>query len=76
MFLLESTRSIELRLVPRGQQPPARRLPAALLLAADVALPPGDLAARDRLERTVRLQIERQYARQGVPDVEYDLQVL
>jgi hypothetical protein len=60
MFLLQSTLSVELRLVPRDRQVLVRRLPAALLVAADVDLPPGDLIARDRLERTVRLQIERQ----------------
>jgi hypothetical protein len=50
MFLLQSTLSIELRLVPRDRQVLVRRLPAALLVAADVDLPPGDLIARDRLD--------------------------
>jgi hypothetical protein len=53
-----------------------RRLPAALLVAANVGLAPGDIAARDRLERAVRLQVERQYARQGITNVAYDLQIL
>jgi hypothetical protein len=74
--LLQSTRGVELRLISRGPSALVRRLPAALLVASDVTLSPGDNAARARLERTVRIQIERQYARQGVLDVDYDLEIL
>jgi hypothetical protein len=74
--LLQSARSVELRLISRGRLSRVRRLPAALLVAADVALSPGDGAARTRLERTVRVQIERQYALAGVFDVYYNLEFL
>src|SRR5205823_6676647 len=74
--LLQSTRSVELRLISHSPSSLVRRLPAALLVAADVALSPGDAAARARLERTVRIQIRRQYARHGVFDVDYDLEIL
>ena len=74
--LLQSTRGVELRLVSHGPTALVRRLPATLLVASDVTLSPGDNAARARLERTVRIQVERQYARQGVLDVDYDLELL
>lgn len=34
-----------------------------------------DAAGRAALERTVRALVERQYAREGMPDVDYDLQL-
>ncbi|HZS02165.1 MAG TPA: hypothetical protein VFE37_25835 [Chloroflexota bacterium] len=41
-----------------------------------MAIEPGDAEALVRLERTIRAQVERQYARHGIPGVDYDLQVL
>jgi hypothetical protein len=76
VFLLQTTRRVELSLVSDSPSRLLRRLPAVLLVAANVDLPPGDLVARERLERTVRIQIERQYTRQGVVDVAYDLEIV
>jgi hypothetical protein len=74
--MLQSARSVELRLISHSPAAVVQRLPATLLVAADVALAPGDGTARARLERTVRLLVERQYARQGIVDVDYHLEIL
>ncbi len=80
LFLLRTIGRIELDFLQREQRPSARPLPyrltGILLVAANMAIEPGDAEALVRLERTIRAQVERQYARHGIPGVDYDLQVL
>jgi hypothetical protein len=45
-------------------------------VAANIPSLRRDTEARESLERTLRPWIERYYARHGIPDVEYDLQIL
>jgi hypothetical protein len=80
MYLLRNGRRLELDLLRRNTpDPPSSQLPEApefiLLVAANVRLSP-DPAARTAFERELRAVIERRYARQGIADVRYDLQLL
>jgi hypothetical protein len=78
--MLRAIGRLELDFIQREQLPTAPlqpyRLTGTLLIAANVAVSPSDAAAIGHLERMIRSQVERQYARHGVPDVIYDLQVL
>ena len=80
IFLLRTIGSAQLHLLPVPPQPTERRLPGGpgmiLLVACNVEMPALDTAAKDRLERVVRAQVERQYAREGIMPVAYDLQIL
>ncbi len=49
---------------------------AALLIGATVRARVREGISRAVLERIVRARVEREYARQGITPVEYDLQVL
>jgi hypothetical protein len=49
---------------------------AVLFVAADAAVRGDDTAGRAGLERLVRRHVERAYARQGLRDIAYDLQIL
>ena len=75
VFLLRATRRTELALLSRDAfVPPAPGAPerfGLLFVAAHVRPALADEAARTRLERLVRGQIERAYARQGISDVDY-----
>jgi hypothetical protein len=46
------------------------------MVAANRDLNPDTAAVRARWERFVRAWVEREYARQSITPVEYDLQVL
>jgi hypothetical protein len=80
ILLLRSFGGAELQLLPVPPRPTARRVPGGpgmiLLVACNVETPALDAAAKDRLERVVRAQVERQYAREGIVPVAYDLQIL
>ena len=80
IFLLRTIRSAELHLLPAPPRPTQSRRPGGpgtiLLVACNVELPALDTAAKDRLERAVRSQVERQYAGEGIVPVAYDLQIL
>src|SRR3954452_24895312 len=80
IFLLRTIGSAELQLLPVPSAPTVRHLPSSaamiLLIACTVELSATDAAVKDRLERVVRTQIERNYAREGISSVAYDLQIL
>jgi hypothetical protein len=80
LFLLRVIGRLELDFIQPEQQPSALLQPykliGTLLIAANVALPPGNAAEVARLERMIRSQVERQYARHGLPNVDYDLQIV
>jgi hypothetical protein len=71
---------IELDLI---ESPPDLRQPVAgagvlatVLLSVNVWLRPSTAETRGEVERRLRQQVERQYARQGISSVLYDLQIL
>jgi hypothetical protein len=66
---------LEFRTAPRAQDT-AVGVGGVLFASAAVSLRPGDAAARSRLERMVRHRVVREYARQGISPVEYDLELL
>ena len=80
LFLLRITRSTELALLSDDRFVPAARRAlerfGLLFVAANVDLSVDNPAARGQLERLVRWQVERQYARQRIPAVAYDLQIV
>ncbi len=80
LVMLRTIGRVELDFVQREQRAATQfqpyRLAGTLLVAANAAVAPGDAEAVARLERMIRTLVERQYARQGIPDVEYDLQML
>jgi hypothetical protein len=77
VFLLRTTRRTELALLSGDAfVPPVPGAPerfGLLFVAAHVRPALANEAARIRLERLVRLQVERAYARQGIADVDYEL---
>ncbi len=78
--LLRSYGRVELRLTPAPTSPlgASRRAEfrQVLFVAVDLAQSSSDVAARQELEHTIRTQVERQYARQGITAVDYNLQIL
>lgn len=79
-FLLRYVGRTELDLVrppPRPAETTRSIVPGGVLFAAaTTSLSPDGAPARDRFERIVRGQIERQYARQGIAPVAYELELL
>lgn len=62
---------------PRPAETPRPIVPGGVLFAATTtSLSPDNAPARDRLERIVRGYIERQYTRQGIMPVAYELELL
>jgi hypothetical protein len=47
-----------------------------LFVSLEAPIDPDDTVTREPVERTVRALVERQYARHGIPSVDYDLQLL
>src|SRR5687768_566452 len=80
IFLVRVLGKTELDLLRRPLFSPGPAMPpelaGILFVATTVNLRVGDPAARDRLERLVRAWVEREYARQGIAPVEYDLQLV
>jgi hypothetical protein len=80
LFMLRAIGRVELDFIQRHQQHMAHdepyRLVGTLLVAANVVVGVGAAAEIARLERMVRAQVERYYARHGIPSVDYDLQIL
>ncbi len=74
LFFLRTVTRAELSLLL--DESTSRPREAMLFVAANVRLAPDDRTGRARLERLVRSVVERHYARQGIRDVEYDLQIL
>jgi hypothetical protein len=78
--LLRSYGRTELALSPVARSLPGERHRAefrqVLFVAMDLELLPGDTMTREDVERMLRAQVERQYARHGIPSVDYDLQIL
>jgi hypothetical protein len=69
----------ELALAPAAMAPPGRRraeFRQVLFAAVDLELVPGDLVAPDDVELVIRALVEQQDARHGIPNVDYDLQML
>ena len=80
IFMVRAMGRIEvdlLRYEPPGQTAPeAYALQGIVLAATNVPVAPNDPTGRSRLEQRVRARVERQYARHGIPNVDYDLQML
>jgi hypothetical protein len=80
IFLLRLLIRAELVLhtYPAGQLPDSYPVGVGgiLFVAAEAAVRRDDTAGRADLEQLVRRRIERAYARQGIRDADYDLQVL
>jgi hypothetical protein len=80
IFLLRTVGKTELNLLE--DETAARRprrpgeISAVLFVGADIALAPDDSAGRAAFEHTLRARVEREYLRQGMRDVRYDLQLL
>ena len=80
VFLLRRTRRIELALlsretfVPPVQEPPERF--GLLFVAAHVGRPYGESVARVTQYRLIRALVRRAYAREGITDPEYGLEIL
>jgi hypothetical protein len=78
--LLRSYGRTELALSPAARSLPGQQRRAefrqVLFVAVDLGVAPGDAVASDDVERLIRAQVERQYARHGIPNVDYDLQIL
>jgi hypothetical protein len=80
LYMLRAIGRLELDFIQREQPPTAPpqpyRLTGTLLVAANFVVSPDDPTEIARLERMIRAQVERQYARHGIPSVDYDLQIL
>jgi hypothetical protein len=80
VFLLRTTPRAELALLSRGafvRSPRGASERFGLLFAAvQVRRPRAQTTARGWLERLIRAQVERAYAREGLTDVQYDLAIL
>jgi hypothetical protein len=80
IFLLRRVGKTELDLLDRPADPSMSRQsggPDPVLLAAvNTGISDQDARARVRLEQVVRARIERDYTRQGIVPVTYDLQLL
>jgi hypothetical protein len=78
--LLRSYGRTELALSPAARSLPGPRHRAefrqVLFVAVDLDVALGDAVTRDDIERQIRAQVERQYARHGNANVDYDLQIL
>jgi hypothetical protein len=80
LFLLRLLGRAELNLLripPESMVQPRQADPGAILFVAtplDAAMSQAE--AHERLERIVRAEIERQYGRQGLLPIAYDLQIL
>jgi hypothetical protein len=79
IYLLRTVGKTELNLLEdeTAAQRPRRpgELGAILFVAANLDLAPDDLEGRAAYERMLRARVEREYARQGMRDVKYDLQL-
>ena len=79
-FPIRSYGRTELALSPAARSLPGQRHRAefrqVLFVAMDLDVASGEAVMRDDLERQIRAQVERQYARHGIPSVDHDLQIL
>ncbi len=80
MFLLQTVGRLQLDLYRFPSSLLPTRSPRGrggiLFVSAQIALRSPDPLARERLERLVRAQVERQYALQGIRPVDYDLEIV
>lgn len=80
VFLLRRTRRIEMALLSRDEfVPPVRDAPerfGLLFVAAHVGRPYGESVTRVTHYRLIRALVRRAYAREGIIDPEYGLEIL
>ena len=80
VFLLRTTPRMELALLSRDafarpSRPAAERF-GLLFVAAQIRRPRAQATARGWLERLIRRQVDRAYARERITDVQYELEIL